>query len=601
MSFLTELQDRKDYQLNFVIDIDGTKYATHEPDSGLVVPAANRIVQLVGFPPTTIDLKRARQKINLAQIKLVDRDEIFSQAIGADDNALIGKTATISIGVIGTAAGGLFDFSDYLEISKFTIKDIKKRDSLYSIITESALSVGIKPIFDLTANLDAALAVTVTTPIIVNHDAAGFNSAGFIRIDDEYIAYTGATFSAGQTTFTGITRGALESLDAAHSLGTEVSETVEVVGNPIDILLQLLTSAGGGGAFDLLKDGLGIASSLIDTAAFTAIRDTNFPGQSLRYHFENIRDGLQFIEQEILLLNNVRLINNASDTLIGLAILDQADLSVDLEELDVSNTKARPKWRATRNNLQNRVIYKWDWSPGLRRFKKTNVFNDTDSQALFGVKSGPTLEYKGPKSDIGGSAIIIDRSTRWLARFSTPQVEVDVEAIAEKSLINVGDKVRFTSPELPKAGGGLGFSSIVEVLKAARDWDRGITKYNLVFTSYSNFRVGVIAPSETITVVTSQTVATVGDAGLYRVGYTIRLWDTVARVFLADPVNTILSIVGNVITFDTAWVTTLLTTQKFKFAKYDDSSAAQISKFAYIVDSPTGVFADGTTGFQIIL
>ena len=97
MSFLTELQARDDHQINFVIDIDSTIFSSFEPDSGLTVPAANRIIQTITFPATSVDLKRARQKINLANVKVVDRDEIFSQAIGAEMGKDRGQTAIFAI------------------------------------------------------------------------------------------------------------------------------------------------------------------------------------------------------------------------------------------------------------------------------------------------------------------------------------------------------------------------------------------------------------------------------------------------------------------------------------------------------------------------
>lgn len=66
----------------------------------------------------------------------------------------------------------------------------------------------------------------------------------YIRIEDEFIEYTGKT----GTTFTGCTRGRLTSSAASHSDNAEVTSYIRLTGNAIDLALKMMFS-GMAGAF----------------------------------------------------------------------------------------------------------------------------------------------------------------------------------------------------------------------------------------------------------------------------------------------------------------------------------------------------------------
>ena len=72
---------------------------------------------------------------------------------------------------------------------------------------------------DGTTTLTTGISNNSTTPIVVG-STTPFPSSGYFLIDSEIIQYTGTT----STTFTGITRGALATTQAAHSSGAQVSE-----------------------------------------------------------------------------------------------------------------------------------------------------------------------------------------------------------------------------------------------------------------------------------------------------------------------------------------------------------------------------------------
>ncbi len=603
MSYSSELTDNPTaFQTNIVIDIDGVKYAKQEPDSGLVVPVTNRIVHEVKINPTVIDLKKAITKVNTTTVTVIDKDEIFSIAMGADDSGLIGKVIEVFMGRTGTAVGGSFAFADYISINKYKIRDIIRRDRFYVINAVEDINEAQVPIYDISGNLTSAISDTASS-ITFKTNTDTFASAGFVRIDDEFIEYSGKSFVDPDTTITGATRGTESSVTAAHLASAEVQFFEKLEANPIDMIQQILISNGGGGGFDVLFDGVGIDASLIDTAGFASIKSTFFSTETFRLFLGNIPNALKYIQDELLLATNTRLIQNQADNKIGLAILDQSDFGASVTTIDGNRSMPNPKWRTTSKGIQNSVRVQWDWSEGLQAYKEATDDDDTISQGVFGLKKGPRLRFKGIQSDLSGSTIVDDRTSRFLARFSTPQQTIDVRVFMEHSLINVGDKIRYQSTELPTPGGALGYDSILELLSSGVSASTGLVNHRYVTTSFTNQRVALIAPSPIIGTVTSQSVFDVpAGVGLqYLVGDKVKLWDNVNQVFFADAVNEITVISTDTLTVQTAWVTTLGTNVTLKVADYNDASNAQHSRFSWIADGVTEVFDDATKAFQIIL
>src|SRR6185295_15209611 len=95
---------------------------------------------------------------------------------------------------------------------------------VYEITIRSAQSQTNRPVFAVASSpLSMDLANGDTTELFVD-DASGFLDAGYVRIDDEYIQYSGKT----DTSLTGLTRGvALGSAltdDVDHAAGASVQE-----------------------------------------------------------------------------------------------------------------------------------------------------------------------------------------------------------------------------------------------------------------------------------------------------------------------------------------------------------------------------------------
>lgn len=140
------------------------------------------------------------------------------------------------------------------------IKTLEKFGSKYKIGLRSPADRMQVPIYNMRGNLNAFTLAAATT-LVIDTGADTFDGpTGRAKVGDEFVQYTGKTFSLPLTTLTGVSRGDETSTAVDHKAGEECWFVEKVVANPIDILLQLLTSTGSGtnGAYDLLFDGIGI-------------------------------------------------------------------------------------------------------------------------------------------------------------------------------------------------------------------------------------------------------------------------------------------------------------------------------------------------------
>lgn len=603
MSYITEVQTESDFITNVVIEISGRKFSKYNPDSGLTVPFEDRIVSTASFNPTQINLRQSANTIDSINLTILDEDGTFSAFIGQDEAAIVGQEIKVWLGRVKAPFNGTFDWADYQLVNQYIIKSNKKSGGFYKLKANSQVNKTKTSIFRQRGNLDATITdIQTSITAETEDDFFDLQGSGHIKIEDEFMVFTAATYAAGVTTFT-VVRPALNSTAVAHATGATVQFVYKVEENPIDILIKLLVSGSGDlSVWDAYPDGAAIDSSLLDITSMTAIRDSFFAGETFRFYFYDVQDLLKdIIEPELLQGCNIRLIENAADNKISIAILDQSDITAAVEELNESNTFPKPSWQSDDNEIETSVKVHYAWSEGLQDYTRERTFDDTDAIAKYGPKRVRTMEFKGMQADLNGNNLAADRGLRYLERFSTPRTTVSCTSFMSTSLYNIGDKVLVSSSELPQEGGGLGMSSVLEIMSKGINFTTGLVKYNLRFTSYTNLRRGAISPSPLISAAPAQNRITVPDGTCYEVGYKLKLWNNLTGLYTTDPVNTVLEIIGNDLIFENDWTTVLPSSNLYLFfADYDESSDLQLAKYAYIAPN-TDFFADGTKAYQIVI
>lgn len=121
----------------------------------------------------------------------------------------------------------------------------------------------------------STVAIAATSAVL--SDASKLPSAGYVRIGDEIIQYTGITLASNQ--LTGMTRGIGGTVAEEHSDGAKVEIVLKIEGNPFDLIYNMLTNST-----DITIDaipGAGISAANVDAVAWAKwktypITDTTF-------------------------------------------------------------------------------------------------------------------------------------------------------------------------------------------------------------------------------------------------------------------------------------------------------------------------------------
>lgn len=601
MSFTTQVAN-KQYQPNLVVEIGGKFYSSHQVDSDTtdiigtgVGIEANKVgtISSANINPLTVDIRNVRSTSQTLNFSLVDVGEQITIDLFADTNLFLDTEVVFYVGFVNTTPA--FDFASYKVVSRTTPKNISRENSTYRFTSTEVVDLMRDSIFTTQSVLDGAITDSATSLFLI--DASDFPASGAITINSEFMLYSGKTGNE----LTGLSRGDLSSTAAAHDDNDEVflvTDTGQV--NPITLMLQIIISPGGGGTYDVLSDGLGISQSLVDITQFELIRTNNFAGELFQFNLYNIGTGLDFLENELCLATNTRFI--PVDGKISLAILDQVDLTATVPIIDESSIVGTPQWKISSDKVVTDIEFRYNFIHGTQKF--TRLFTDQDAIAAAAFPS-KTLKYefKGIQAALGGAAIAADRAARLLSRLSTARAEIDVQTHFDKFEINVGDKIQLQHRFIP-SGGTLGINEQLEVISKQVDFARGVLRFKLQFTSFSTNRIGLIAPTNFIKAITSQSVFDIesGAGVCWQVGDKVRLWDSVLQAYTADAVNEITAISTDTITVQVAWVTTLIVDQhKLKVADYNDVTASQRSRYAFIADGVTESFDDGTKAYEIII
>jgi len=583
---------KKEQQVNLVVKIGDEYFCNKEPDSGLVIPVENRIVDDAGTRATNVDIRNAKTPVGSFTFKLKDENEYITTKIMLDESNYLEKEVEAFVGFIT----GSFDWADYKKVAHTRISTVTKITNGFSIRSTELTS----KLNEETFNVEAVLTIDIldVSLSMTLDDVTNYPPTGLIKVNNEFIEY-GAIVNE---TLTGLVRARKGTTAAAHKEGDGVYlvtqfETV----NPLDIFLQMVLSKNGDltndPTYDVLPNGLGLTANEVDVARIEALRDQYFFNTDYRLYFYNNAKVLKWFEDEIFKPTNTRIFSE--DGLITMAILDQADLGGVVPELNESSIVGVPTWSLGSNKITNIVTIQYDYDEAEKKYLSTLTERDEDSIATFGEKKPLKFKFKGIVADLGGGALAFKMATTLLGRLSTPRSTIKVRAHFDASINKVGAKVTLNHRFLPKQGAGSGIYDQLEIMSTGVNLKDATSTLSLEYTSFTGIRTAFISPSPFISIVTDQKTFTVPDGACYAVGYRLRLWDKETHTYYPDPVNTIESIVGNTITMVNNFLTVLTTDIKLKMSDYNETSAEQKGRYAH-VGFNAGFFDDNTKSYQIL-
>ena len=590
-TYAEELASSKNFTGNAVIKFGGEYYAIRRPDSGLAMASQReRTIASLVINPTSIDPRRVSTTIGSYSFSLVDRNGIISRAIKDTAVDVLGQDVELWIGRSGVG----MSFADYYKMPITRVSKVNKVDCGWAFSTKESTDRMNRPIYDVKNRLSGEI-VSGTTIITAKDDISGFPSAGFFRLDSEIISYTSK--NDGTKTFSGCARGEFGTIAAAHDDNDDLVLAETVSGNPIDILLKILTSGSGTGSYDTLVDGLGIGTQLIDVADMEALRDELFSGVTFSLALYNIDNALKYIEEQLLAPCNLRLTFSAN-SLLTVVKLDTAEFIESIDVLDHDNIVDSPNMVIDDTKIVNKISISWDYNEGTGKYNNVSTYQDDDSIDDYGKSISPlNFSFKG----VTDQEFVDDFANGLLLRLSTPKPEVEVKAFISKGLLNVGDKGRLETILLPNGFGDLNFASDMEIVNRAINYQTGEVKLKLAYTSYTDVRLGFISPADTFLTINGQDDVEIaaGRGDFYQVGWRMRLWNNALNEYESDAVNSIASITGDNITFEDAWSTTLTTDHRMIFADYDQVVSSQ-KRYAFACSNDSDDFSVTEKSYKIV-
>lgn len=575
---------RRTFQSNVILKIDGVYYSQYRPDSGITILEENvGVISTVSINPISVDFRDVKTSFSTLTFTLLDKNGIISTSISNDPYAWQNAEVILYLGFIN----GSFPFANYRQISVTRIRSFTKSENTYTFKADDAMALIKQRIYTTATELTANFVKGSSTANVTS--TAAFASSGIFKIGEEYVSYGGKT----GTSFTSCVRAQLSSKDEDHDAGDLAYKVTTVQGKAMDILL------------DILQNQCGIPASNINTSLFTALRDGPFATDpDLKFYMADIENALTWVEDNILIATNTRLYAD-NNGLLAVALLDQVVYSDQSKLFSEDYQVGFPTYTVDTSRIVNRVKVYTDYQYGTNKFQRTQVYDDTDSIAKFGVKE-MELKLYGVYSSIDLSNLIPpNRATRLLLRLATPKGEINTTTFLSMLDAAIGDQVYFVNRYLPQPGSAIEFNQLMEVTSKAPVNLTNDAKVNwkLIFTSYTGFRVPLISPSPIIETVVSQkkVIINATDAAILKAGYKMQLQDNTTRLVYADAANPITFINGTEITFQNDFSTTLTTDILLTFPDYDNSTEEQRGLFCSISDTGDIFTYDGKSAYLIVV
>lgn len=590
MSTFVDQISEKSFIPNVVIKIDTDYFAIRQPDSGLVIPDIFKSC-VAGFTLSSTKIDRLDPATSTSQnsFKLLDREGVITNLFGQSTMLWQGKKVEAWLG----RSNVNMDFSEYLKLTDTYISKASRVDGSYSFSTKESKDRLNSNYFNRNSKLGASIVASTT---VITLQTPPLETIGYIKINDEFISYNGIIGNNLQNCI----RGEFNSLPADHNFGSDVFFVTPLVDkNPINILLEVLISSGGGGPYDVLGGGAGLDQSLIDVAQFEEIRDEFFLGQKFTAQMYDISNLRSYLEQQILMPCGLRLRTNFNGK-IGLATLNNPILNIDAPDINHDRITKSPNFSIEENKIYNRIQIDWDYQDTNKAFNNVSYFEDTASIAEFGASEIRKFGFQCIKNDVllEGQALINKIGGNFLKFFAYPRPTIDTNAHMSLSQWSLGEQPFTQSNQIPTENGDLNFADTLELVEKSINVQTGDVKLKLQFNQFTGLRVCYIAPSDLITQINSQKSIEIG-AGRgdnYRRGWKIKLFNRITNTYEPDPVNEIKSINGDQIEFVNNFLTTLTLNHRIKFADYDEVTETQ-KRFCFVGCGPK--FDDGKGIYKI--
>ncbi len=292
MALSPELQaalDTNKFILNGILQINGEFYGEAQPDSGLVIDADKvGVINNISINGLKVDLRTVQSSISTLNFELLDKNQVITRDFATNTTIFQNVEVKFFLGVIT----GSMDFSKYELLAQTRVTNMRRVPNAYLFSSKEAVNLLQTEINTTKNQLDGDITDVASSLTLV--DSTSFPSSGEIKINKEVLTFA--------TNVANVLGGLVRSTDSStadkHSDGDDV---ILITGfrkdaKAMDILL------------DVIENDAGVPIALIDTPAFTTLRDVDFNGEeNFKLPIFNVPNALKFIQEHLLKPTNTRL------------------------------------------------------------------------------------------------------------------------------------------------------------------------------------------------------------------------------------------------------------------------------------------------------
>lgn len=424
----------------------------------------SNVVEGLSGTSQSLNPDEARATIGTISFSIVDKSSTVTSQLGTQ--LTLGRSTRqqrvrVYVGYDGLA------WADYTLIQTQLVEDITYKDGLYTFRCADIQRAMRKDIFEaaltnITANVGLAdttiNAVSTSAFSMVAHGTsysdAPSSTVGYIKIENEVIRYTGKT----ATTFTGCTRGALNTLAAEHKYDASVSsdrqlkvdEYIYLEMPAVKLAYALLTGVlhNQSGATLPTKWHLGISTAYVRLANFTGIGNDLWNAaddqQGFIARFEGLEktDGKAFIEKELYLLLGC-FSPVYADGAVGIKRMSAVLAgSAYVVRLDEANVVSYSELTDDFKSLHNKIQIDWNYVPEKKRNTRTTLLIDSESTAIHGDADVYKVKFRGLYGGRHASNVLESRFAAFRDRYTGPPLRLSVQVLPSLNYLEVGDIVR---------------------------------------------------------------------------------------------------------------------------------------------------------------
>lgn len=475
--------------------------------NGTPVPAGAAVIQNcikdVSATSQTLNPDTANARIGAIKIELRDIGALVTDLFGGQ--LALGRGTRLQrgrlfVGYEGLTFNSLID-REFVLVQTQLVDEIAYDDGSYFIRCLDIQRELREDIFDVAVtNLQASLLIGQTTASVfdtsqfellahgTSYSDAPSATVGYFKIDQEVIRYTGKT----ATTFTTLTRGALNTVEADHLVDvaapadrrTKVEEYVYLEMPAVKLLLALLTGVleQQGGAQLPASWHLGIPAEFVRNADFTGIGlDWYNPlddsaGFPVRFEGLTKRKGKEFIEKELLRLL-FAFMPVYADGALGLRRMpDLAAGAAYSAQLDNTNVRRTGELKHDFRRTHNKFQIAWNFEPSHKNTTRKNLLIDADSIIVHNKAEPLELKFLGLHGSRHTAVTLQTRFDAMRDAFAGPPLALRAGLHLAQNPIEVGDVVRGIMPwirDINPPHGPIDRSFAVHQI--AVTWDEGVS------------------------------------------------------------------------------------------------------------------------------